>query len=248
MKDYISINKNYIYLGIGIFIVSIIGLFLYPSITGKSINNIDVNSLYKEFLCPCCGQTIDANCCEMAQERKEYVNSLVSQGLNENEVIVEMVKRYGIDSLKNDSKKIEVKEYMEKNAPKDAPKIEIKNKVYDFGEVSQSEGVVSTLIEIKNNGKSDLIINKMESSCMCTTASIIYNSVEGPIFGMSMHGENPTNWNVAIKPGEIAYLKVYYDPSVHGDLRGKVIRTIDIFSNDPINFQEMVRIELTQVE
>ncbi len=71
----------------------------------------------------------------------------------------------------------------------------------------------------------DLIIDNMDSSCMCTSASVIYNGKEGPKFNMAMHG-NPKGWSVTIPPGDEAQLKIYYDPNAHKELRGPVTRTV----------------------
>ena len=120
----------------------------------------------------------------------------------------------------------------------------------DRGRVSQTDGVVSTSFAIKNTGESDLIIENMDSSCMCTSARLVYNGVEGPIFGMSSHGDNPEDYTLAIKPGDSATLKVYFDPNAHGKQTKpeiKAVRTVTIISNDPDEFQKKVRIELIQV-
>src|SRR3989338_7321489 len=200
--------------------------------------------VYPQFVCSCCGNTIDKCTCGMAKEMKEYLGSLAGEGISKDEIIVAGAKKYGITSLASTSLQEKVKEDIIKNAPKYNPKIVIEPSYYNFGDISQAKGIISTIFNIKNEGESDLIINNMESSCMCTTASIIYDGAEGPRFGMSMHGSNPKEWSVSIPPGEEAQLKVYYDPDAHGKFTGLVTRTIDIYSNDPIDFQKQVRIEL----
>lgn len=129
--------------------------------------------------------------------------------------------------------------------PKNGPIIQVQSS-YDFGTVSQANGVVSGTVSITNAGNEDLILNNMETSCGCTSASVIYNGVEGPAFGMSMHGTNPRNWRQVIPPGESAELKISYDPNVHKDLTGQVIRVVFIYSNDPRNGKETVTIRASQ--
>lgn len=130
--------------------------------------------------------------------------------------------------------------------PKDGPIISIEPSYYDFGTVSQAKGIVSKTILITNKGNEDLILKNMETSCGCTSASVIYNGVEGPAFGMASHGTNPRNWRQVIPPGESAELKINYDPNVHKDLTGKVDRVVFIYSNDPRNSKETVRISAYQ--
>src|SRR3989344_1141636 len=128
--------------------------------------------------------------------------------------------------------------------PRGSSLVKIMPTSYDFGDVSMAKGTVSTTMDILNEGKGDLVIKYMESSCMCTTASIIFNGVEGPKFGLH---NNPADWSQTIGPNEKAQLKIYYDPTVHRDLRGPVTRTIKIYSNDPVNPKKEVRIDVNQV-
>lgn len=116
---------------------------------------------------------------------------------------------------------------------------------YDFGSVSQKEGVVSTSFTVKNIGTSDLVIDDMLSSCGCTSARLVVDGKEGPKFGMH---NNPKNWSATIKPGESTELNVYYDPDVHKDFRGTATRDITVFSNDSKNSETKVRIKLNQVD
>ena len=137
--------------------------------------------------------------------------------------------------------------YWRLTPPKDAPIIEITPSSYDFGTVSQAEGVVSTLMTIKNNGIKDLILNNIDTSCGCTSASVISDGQEGPRFSMVGHGTNPKDWKQVISSGESVQLKVYYDPNVHQDLRGKVVRTVNIYSNDLRSPKKGIRISANQI-
>jgi hypothetical protein len=129
----------------------------------------------------------------------------------------------------------------------DAPILQLSSSYHNFGNVPGGGSVVSTLMGITNTGESDLIITGMDSSCGCTTASIVTDGVEGPRFSMSMHGTNPTGWSETIEPGNTAQLKIYYNPSTHSELRGPVTRYVTIFSNDPYKSQMRVTIEANQV-
>jgi hypothetical protein len=93
-----------------------------------------------------------------------------------------------------------------------------------------------------------LRIFDMETSCSCTTASVVYNGIEGPYFNMRDHGTNPKDWSVEINPGDSAQLKVLYDPRVHPDARGAVTRIVTLFTNDPRKGVEEVYAQLNQVD
>ncbi len=112
-----------------------------------------------------------------------------------------------------------------------APKMELSATEYDFGTVSQAAGTVSEKISLKNAGTSDLIISKMISSCMCTTAVLVLaNGTRSPVFGMH---DTPTGWQGRVAPGSTAEIEIKYDPNVHRELRGWVTRTVTVYSNDP---------------
>lgn len=207
--------------------------------------------IYSLFICPCCGKPLDKNapCCLMAEERIAFIDSLIQAGKPENEIILEYAKKYGLNSFVDKNKQTELRTELMKSAPADRPIISISPSSKDLGEVSQKKGAVTSIFDLKNEGKKDLVINKLDTSCGCTSASIVYQGKEGPVFAMAGHGiVNPTNWQIVIPAGETAQLKVYYDPNVHKDLRGPVTREINIFSNDPLDFEKSVTIELNQTD
>ena len=239
-----------------LFIFSIFWIFWTPGIkvaadfhTSSAANLAD--NIYPLFFCPCCGQPLDKNniCCPMAKERIDYIDSLAAKNLSEKEIILAYVKKYGLNSFVDKNKQGEIKDELIKSAPAERPIIALANDFYDFGDVSQKKGVVTTLFELKNNGRKDLIINKLDSSCGCTSASIVFEGNEGPRFAMAGHGiESQNNWQIAIPAGGTAHVRVYYDPDVHKDFRGPATREISIFSNDPIDFEKKVKIDLNQVD
>lgn len=154
-----------------------------------------------------------------------------------------------MNSFVDPAKQKEIREELVKTAPADRPIISLKPDFYDFGNVSQGKGKVYTSFELKNEDKSDLVIEKLATSCGCTFAAIVYQGQESPYFTMPGHGyENPEWKGVPIPPGETAQLIVMYDLAVHQDFRGFAIREIFVYSNDPIDFEKKVWIELNQVD
>jgi hypothetical protein len=243
---------------INLILVFILFLVLSLIVGWSRINNhgqtavvklVSAQELTDMFFCPCCNKVVTECGCSMAAERKAFVDGVVQAGIDKDSAIMAYIKRYGLEFIE-ESKKEEFRQKLIERAPASRPIIEISPQSFDFGEVSQKEGVAETVFEIKNNGQSDLVIDKLETSCGCTSASIIYQGREGPKFTMPGHGvsEEMKDWRVIIPPADIAYLKVYYDPAVHPDFRGDVIREIYIFSNDPVDFQKKVSVELKQVD
>ncbi|KKK95197.1 hypothetical protein LCGC14_2675250, partial [marine sediment metagenome] len=73
------------------------------------------------------------------------------------------------------------------------------------------DGNVSYKFEVKNEGEESVIIEKVYTSCMCTTAYIINNS--GKKYGaFGMPGHAPSKTNIEIGPGESAVVEAIFDP------------------------------------
>lgn len=51
------------------------------------------------------------------------------------------------------------------------PKMEFNKKVHDFGVIKEEVGSVTTQFEFTNTGKSPIIIQRVSTSCGCTTPS-----------------------------------------------------------------------------
>lgn len=126
------------------------------------------------------------------------------------------------------------------------PKIEISPQEYDAGTVSMAEGLVEHTYEIKNNGDGDLKIDRIWTSCMCTTAQLKVGERESPEF--SMHS-SPIFWSQKIAPKENGFLKVTFDPAYHGPQgTGPVIRAVYLSSNDPQNKKVEARLIVNVVQ
>ncbi|MCK5547964.1 MAG: DUF1573 domain-containing protein, partial [Thermoplasmata archaeon] len=82
-------------------------------------------------------------------------------------------------------------------------------------------------------GDGILEVNKMETSCHCTTANLVVGlKVNGP-FGMD---GSPGSWWAEIEPGESATLTVYYNTLYHAQPdEGHETRLINVYTNDPSN-------------
>ncbi len=247
-------------LTLALFLISGLAINFIPSLKDRVagwnqlslVNTVLAEEIYPLFFCPCCGQPLDKKniCCEMAEEMIYYIDSLVDRNLSEEEeAIISFAKEYGLNSFVDGNKAIEVRENLARTAPDERPQIVIEPETYDFGDISQKKGNVFTYFELKNIGEKDLVIDRMDTSCGCTFAAIVYKDKESPFFTMPGHGyENPEWEGVSISAGETAQLKVMYDPDIHGEFRGFAIREVSIYSNDPIDFEKKIRIELNQVE
>jgi len=86
---------------------------------------------------------------------------------------------------------------------------------FGFGTVSMKNGLVTHTVKIKNTGTAPLIVTKLYSSCMCTTATLTTEKGSAGPFGMPGHAAIPT-LNMALGTGEEADVAVTFDPNAHG--------------------------------
>jgi len=110
---------------------------------------------------------------------------------------------------------------------------------YDFGSVSMARGNVEHEFVITNTTNADLIINKAETSCMCTNAVLFLPDGKemGP-FGMPGMGFTPSI-NAVVRPGEKLTVRAIFDPAAHGPAGiGKIERVVTLGTNNgPVTMQ-----------
>ena len=85
-----------------------------------------------------------------------------------------------------------------------------------FGTVPINGGDVAHEFTASNNGEEVVVINKIYTSCACTTAFIIDASGKKyGAFGMPGHGLL-TDTKIEVAPGESITVEAVYDPAKHG--------------------------------
>src|SRR3989338_9291809 len=102
---------------------------------------------------------------------------------------------------------------------------------YDFGTISMAAGKVKHTFKIKNTSNEAVVISKMYTSCMCTTATLAIGSKQFGPFGMPGHGATPLI-NQTINPNEEASVEVVFDPAAHGPAGvGRIQRVVTLENN-----------------
>ncbi len=107
---------------------------------------------------------------------------------------------------------------------------------FDWGDIKIGGGIVEQKFTLKNTADTAISVSKLETSCMCTEASLTVGDKESPFFGMPGHqGANP-GWQAEIAPGAEVTLTVKFDPAAHGPQGvGKINRSIRIWFSQPAN-------------
>lgn len=117
---------------------------------------------------------------------------------------------------------------------------------YDFGTISMKNGNVSHDFILANPGREDIVINGIQTSCMCTTALLVEpdGSAKGP-FGMPGMG-GMTSTNDTVKGGEAKTLRVIFDPNAHGPAGvGEIDRFITVADSSGASLQYEIKATVT---
>lgn len=104
---------------------------------------------------------------------------------------------------------------------------------YDFGQLSMANGTVTHRFELKNPSGTPVVLTKIVTSCMCTTAEV--KDSGGAMlgrFGMPGHGGGSAAANITVAPGAAVALDAVFDPAAHGPSGvGRANRSIMIETN-----------------
>src|SRR3972149_5572640 len=87
---------------------------------------------------------------------------------------------------------------------------------YDFKTIRMKDGKVSYSFNVINKGESDLVLERVTTSCMCTVAYVVNGENKKGPFGMPGHGGSVPKVNDTIKAGEAREIEVVFDPNAHG--------------------------------
>lgn len=114
---------------------------------------------------------------------------------------------------------------------------------FDFKTISMKDGKVSHQFEVRNDGAESVRIEKIYTSCMCTSASVTDGSGKkyGP-FGMpGMSGGGSGKTNIEVESGKSVIIEALFDPAAHGPSGvGLAERSVYLESNS----QKSPKIEL----
>jgi hypothetical protein len=93
-----------------------------------------------------------------------------------------------------------------------APRLALEETTLALGDVPNGE-IVERELAVRNDGDAPLVVEKVVTSCGCTTATL-----------------EP----MTLAPGESGALRIAFDSGAHGpELRGSLVREVTLLSNDP---------------
>ena len=86
---------------------------------------------------------------------------------------------------------------------------------FDFGSISMAAGKVTHRFWFRNESDAPVLIRRIYTSCMCTTATFVKGMKIINSYGMPGHGPLPVV-NESLKAGEAAYVDAVFGPAAHG--------------------------------
>ena len=130
-------------------------------------------------------------------------------------------------------------------SPRSAGPLKAKESSFDFGDISMAAGNVTHRYWFRNENQTPVTIQRIYTSCMCTTAKLVKGMRIVGSYGMAGHG--PTQEvNETLAPNEAAYVDVVFDPAAHGPAglgRTERVVTIEPRVGEPlqVGFVAMVK-------
>jgi len=90
--------------------------------------------------------------------------------------------------------------------------VRISESLIDLGSIDPEGGPVTRTLDVTNVGRGTLTLHRLSTSCGCTTAEMDMSDMA---------------------PGETRTMTVTFDPAVHPDLRGPIVRVVYLQTSDP---------------
>lgn len=207
-----------------------------------SAQNIDATrtDIYSKLKCCACNLPFDKCVCPEAKEIKAYIESLLGNGADKEEIFYKVAKKFSLNAILDEKIKAEAERRLISEAGKIRPQIILEPAYFNFGRVSKKQGKISKNFKLYNKGNSNLIVTNLRVSCSCVTASLKIGKNKSPNFGIL--GADP-GWQAVIEPKKSAELEVILDLMHPSMVVGKEIRDIFVSSNDPVYPQVTIRVE-----
>lgn len=211
-------------------------LFVFSTIVNSAGTKTEIYSKLK--CCPCKKEFVSC-ACPNAREMKAYIEALLDVGLNKDDILVKVAKKYSLEAIIDEEMRGFIESKLIEEAGETRPNIFISPLSYDLGIISKSVGKLELKVVVRNTGNAPLTIHDLRTSCECTTVRL---KTEGSLTSpFSIKGAGP-EWKMDIEQGQKAELIIVTDLN-HPHVRlGRMVRGVAIESNDPIH--PLVRIEL----
>lgn len=176
-----------------------------------------------------CPGKLETAACMEATLIKAYIEKLRASGLDKDEILVRVCKKFTPNIIKDKGLRKKIKKKLQELEAAGEAKLTLEAGYIEFGEVKQSGGKVRKSMNIYNKGKADLVITNIKSLCKCTTMA--YRTVSGisPFYGTD---GSPEKLDIVIKPEEFKEFIIEIDLKDSTVTPGQLTRYVVLTSND----------------
>lgn len=201
--------------------------------------------VYSKLKCCNCKKEFTPCVCAHAKEMKDFIDALLINGLNKDEVLLKVAQKYSLDVIINKEMRDKIEKKLIETRDPNSPEIFIQPLSYDLGKISKTSGELKLAVDVQNKGKSTLTINDLKTSCSCVTVKIEKKDSVSPAFGVK---GTASGWKVDLAPGEKAKLIIVTDLNHPAVRLGHMLRTVEIKSDDPVHSLIKVEFEVEIVK
>ncbi len=211
-------------------------------IKGSFAADMDVRTeIYSKLKCCRCHELFASCQCSHAQEMKTYIDGLLDAGLTTQEIMINIAKKYSIDSIIDLDARTAVEQVLREDAGPRSSRLFVRPTHYDLGNVSKRKKEITFTVILANQGEGHLEITDIKESCSCVSAGIRRGNKI--LSAEDIRSGQPVRLNSA----ERADLVIHTDLNHPSVKIGRMRREVLIESNDPVHPHLIVSFEMEVV-
>jgi hypothetical protein len=199
------------------------------------------SDIYLKLKCCSCKEAFEKCTCPEAKEMKAYIDAQLENKVSRMDIFYKLAKKFSLKVIIDKKIKADLEQRLLEEKDNKYSKVIFEPATLNFQRISKKIGKVSKVVKLYNKGNINLVISNLRVSCGCTTVSLKAGKDKSPYFGVA--GVNP-GWQAIIKPGNFGELEVILDLSHPSMGIGKQIREVFVSSNDTVNPQTDLSVEI----
>lgn len=212
----------------------------FVSVSSAQTNNSVREEIYSKLHCCVCKEIFAQCVCQEAKEMKVYIEALLEAGVGKEEIYYKVAKKYSLNVITDPQIKAGIERRLIDEAGVKRPQLVLEPRSVDFGQLHKHQGVVKRIFKISNKGTDKLVITNIRTSCVCVSVSLKTGEEKSPFFVTSAAAPG---WQTVIDTGKSGVLEIAVDLQHSSVKPGKLIREVQIFSNDPLYPEAILMLE-----
>ncbi|MDP3143010.1 MAG: DUF1573 domain-containing protein [Candidatus Omnitrophota bacterium] len=172
---------------------------------------------------------------------KAYIEALLEMGVGKEDVFYKVAKKFSPNLILDDKIKSQVEQKLVQESGGKMPQAVLEAATFNLGTVSKKQGTIGKVFKLFNRGNDILVAKNLKTSCPCVTAALKMGKTKSPYFGTT---GAPADWQVQVNPGKSAEIEAVIDLNHRTVSVGKLIREVYINTNDLLNPEITIKLEV----